>query len=655
MALHEHLVHAGDRTEVAVNLERRVRIEQVVVRLARGKEHANHRVGMVAVVHAGPKVDFPSERPAGRIVTALFQRNAGALDQIRSFFRRNLRAREEAVQVRNMAVLVVRIVPILEPFRNLSVLTGLCRRQALDSRFHLGAHIFINAQNLGSLDGVIQHVADNLVIHRGAKADVVTTVVVFRGIARGGHQILVAGFRFFHEAVHEEERSTLHGRINVLEVSLVGRIVEEMFPEVRAEPAGTARPEAPGTVNRGAAVPEVGIVVFHPALVYAPVHLRGLFALRHHRLDLVDERPHAFAEVRRFHRPVVHFEVDVRGVLAAPNRIRVLVPDSLQVGRLPALARTGDEQVTAILVMELYEGGVVCGIEILHAGACDVACALVGFAQIDAHAVENRLVILEVRRKQVVVGLLGDLRHDTLGNGTRIGRNIVVGLEVRRNREHERRRVRSLHIDVAVRDRDRTAVGNHVQAVLELDGIDGHIIDERVPAIRHLVVAVRGRHGGAKTHGTALISRQAHHNHVVRIARKILAGVFHAAHGISRLRDGRLEVEFTAVIAGTIVRRGNHQVAHRLETGRAGANHVVRYDGFRGPVVAAEHGVAGIFQVACRTLLVVVARAARPYGTFVQADDILRDATVDEATHVAVADGECIRELATRIAVIPEG
>ena len=113
MALHEHLVHAGDRTEVAVNLERRVRIEQVVVRLARGKEHANHRVGMVAVVHAGPKVDFPSERPAGRIVTALFQRDAGALDQIRSFFRRNLRAREEAVQVRNMAVLVVRIVPIL--------------------------------------------------------------------------------------------------------------------------------------------------------------------------------------------------------------------------------------------------------------------------------------------------------------------------------------------------------------------------------------------------------------------------------------------------------------------------------------------------------------------------------------------------------------
>ena len=102
-----------------------------------------------------------------------------------------------------------------------------------------------------------------------------------------------------------------------------------MFPEVRAEPAGTARPQAPGTVNRGGTVPEVGIVVFHPTFVYAPVHLGSLFTLRHHGLDLVDQRPHAFAEVGRFNRPIIHFEVDVRGVLAAPNRVRVLVPDAL--------------------------------------------------------------------------------------------------------------------------------------------------------------------------------------------------------------------------------------------------------------------------------------------------------------------------------------
>ena len=50
--------------------------------------------------------------------------------------------------------------------------------------------------------------------------------------------------------------------------------------------------------------------MFHPAFAYAPVDLRGLFALRNHGLDLIDERPHAFAKVRGFHRPVVHFEVD---------------------------------------------------------------------------------------------------------------------------------------------------------------------------------------------------------------------------------------------------------------------------------------------------------------------------------------------------------
>ena len=102
------------------------------------------------------------------------------------------------------------------------------------------------------------------------------------------------------------------------------------------------------------------------------------------------------------------------------------------------------------------------------------------------------------------------------------------------------------------------------------------------------------------------------------------------------------------------MRRGNHEVAHRLETRGAGTDHVVRDDGFRRAVVPAEHGVAGILQVACRALLVVVARAARPNRALVQADDILRDATVNDAAHVAVADGEGVREFARRIAVVPE-
>ena len=395
-------------------------------------------------------------------------------------------------------------------------------------------------------------------------------------------------------------------------------------------------------------------MVFYPALVYAPVHLGRLFALRHHALDFIDERPHAFAKVRRFDRPVVHFQVDVRSVLAAPNRVRVLVPNALQVSRLAALARARNQQVTAELVMQFHQGGVIRGIEILDASAGNVACALVGFAQVQRDAIENRLVILEVRAEQVVVRLFGHLRHDFSCDCARITRDIVVRLEVRSRGEHQHCGVCALHVDFAVRNRNRTAVGHHVQAILELDGIHRHVVNERVAAVRHAVATVRSRHGGTKTHRAVLVGREAHHNHMVRVACKIFAGVVDAAGRIRRLRDSGFEVEFAAVIGSARMRRSNHQVAHRLKACRARANHIIRYNGFRRAVVATEHGIAGIFQVACRPLLVVVAGAARPDGTFVQADNVFCDATVDNAAHVAVANGQSVGKRGTRIAIVPQ-
>ena len=67
-------------TEVTVNLERWVGIEKVVVSLVRSEEHADHLVSVIAIVHAGPEIDFPGERPTGSIVATLFQRNGRALD-----------------------------------------------------------------------------------------------------------------------------------------------------------------------------------------------------------------------------------------------------------------------------------------------------------------------------------------------------------------------------------------------------------------------------------------------------------------------------------------------------------------------------------------------------------------------------------------------
>ena len=39
-----------------------------------------------------------------------------------------------------------------------------------------------------------------------------------------------------------------------------------------------------------------------------------------------------FGEVARFRRPVVHFSIDVDGVVAAPGWLQMVVPNTLQIG-----------------------------------------------------------------------------------------------------------------------------------------------------------------------------------------------------------------------------------------------------------------------------------------------------------------------------------
>src|ERR1039458_7336806 len=47
-------------------------------------------------------------------------------------------------------------------------------------------------------------------------------------------------------------------------------------------------------------------------------------------------------------RPIVHFRVDVRRVVAAPRRVQKLVPKALQIGRLRTPAGTGDQKIAPV-------------------------------------------------------------------------------------------------------------------------------------------------------------------------------------------------------------------------------------------------------------------------------------------------------------------
>ena len=67
----------------------------------------------------------------------------------------------------------------------------------------------------------------------------------------------------------------------------------------------------------------------------------------------------AFGKVTDFGRPVVHLGVDIHGPFAFPRRSEFFIPDPLQVGRLGAWARAGDEEITAELEVEDTEGWIV--------------------------------------------------------------------------------------------------------------------------------------------------------------------------------------------------------------------------------------------------------------------------------------------------------
>ena len=69
-------------------------------------------------------------------------------------------------------------------------------------------------------------------------------------------------------------------------------------------------------------------------------------------LDEVEERPGGFGQITDFGRPVVHLNVDVRGVLAIPRRRHLVIPYALQVGRHGPGTAAAHEQVAAELIVE---------------------------------------------------------------------------------------------------------------------------------------------------------------------------------------------------------------------------------------------------------------------------------------------------------------
>ena len=127
VALQQHLTDTGGTAEVTVNLEGRMGVEQVGVGATVGifahrpvvgqqmKHVPDDAESVVAVEHAGPEVDLPTETPARSHVTTLVQSVGSSREEVGVGVRRNLIRGIESIEVGDMAVLVLGVVTILHP------------------------------------------------------------------------------------------------------------------------------------------------------------------------------------------------------------------------------------------------------------------------------------------------------------------------------------------------------------------------------------------------------------------------------------------------------------------------------------------------------------------------------------------------------------
>ena len=191
---------------------------------------------------------------------------------------------------------------------------------------------------------------------------VVVIEIVFRRVRRSGRQVAVA---VLNQVIAQEFTRALEDRIDLLEeIGVAGELV--MLPKVQAQPRAGHREEAAvdGIVRTGAAK-DVGRMVDDPAFA-AELFFGGWATKVADHLHEVDERTHRFRHVGRFGGPIVHLQVDIRMVVAAPGRHIAVAPNALQVGgKRGVFAGAFDQQIAAEVIVEFVK------VEVFAAAAFD--------------------------------------------------------------------------------------------------------------------------------------------------------------------------------------------------------------------------------------------------------------------------------------------
>ena len=126
---------------------------------------------MVAIKESCPKAHLPTHGPARRGIAASHETGFGSFEEVGGTIGRNLVARVEPPKVRDVAVMVAWIIPILHPLLQLTPSPYLHGSEFAIDGFQrideesIVTHLFCRA------DAVSKKVVDKLVVHGGTIDD----------------------------------------------------------------------------------------------------------------------------------------------------------------------------------------------------------------------------------------------------------------------------------------------------------------------------------------------------------------------------------------------------------------------------------------------------------------------------------------------------
>ena len=653
VALQEHLCNACCATEVAVDLERRMGVEEVRIGAAVGillyaavvgqqVEHVGDDLqGVVAIEHTRPEVYLPAQAPARGHIATLGERGGSCGKEFGMGVGRDLIGGVKAVEMRDVAVVVLGVVGIDEPLLQLSVLPYLHWWQGcqglVDTAIELGIP---QAKGFHGLLQLGENIKDNLVVHGGAGGDggagAGGSVL---GRCRGhGHQPAVLGMTL-HIIEQKSCGALEYGKVSAQE-SLVAS-EEIVLPEVSREPCSARGEHAPLCAIDGPCyAPDVGVVVRHPPA--AAVHLTC--RQRPCLTEVAYEREERFgrvAEVAYLRDPVVHLGIDVDGVFAVPHGRYFIVPHALEVCGLSAGLRGADEEVAAVLEHKRGHVGIVAfgeSCQTLVGGQCGVGRC----GQREADALVLAVVSVEVARHERLESLPAQrsLRGVVLGRS--VAADVVVVDEVGGSYDEDGGLGGVANDYRAMAVSDAAAHGLHPHATFGREGaLDAFVVgalDDGCDAMVADALLRRERAfvGHGEIESAALVGRELNGNHVIGQGGYHLPPVADAADVVADAGDGIVDVEVALVGRGVaVVPEFEEYVAQREEAHAMRPTDEILVDELLGlSLLAIEDELAHLLQMALGLRAVVVVRAAGPESLFVELNLFGVGAAIDHGAEV---------------------